>query len=434
MEQWDFTAAYVNAPLDEPVFGVQPIGHEDTANPYWICMLIMALYGLRQSGWAWQKELRAMLKHCSAKPLDTDPATFLLREGTGWLIMPTHVDDCFPVFNTEGRHLRDRIFNHLSSLVKITCEGEIHSALKTRIHRDRSNGIMKISHESFVWEMLTRFEMLKCKEFATPGDPNIKLSNPDEVTDEMVLAAKEHPIREALGCLGWLAIMTRPDIAAATRMASSVQHKPSEALWSLIKRIMGYVKSTAHWGIVFRQPSTNDNSVLALDCFVDVSFAPDIHINKARSRIGYCLRLYGSTTTWCTQMTTRPLSSSSEAECAGLHEAIKEVKWQRMLHNEIGFLKLEGPTICWEDNTAAITLAGAKEYHARSRHFGIEWHSVKHDVADRLIEPIYISTEDQLADMLTKTLASGPFVHLRDQMMGHHTDQLYFGTLFNTSK
>jgi histone deacetylase 1/2 len=428
MEEWDFTAAYVNAELEEPVFCIQPPGHEDPTGPQLICQLLRALYGLKQSGRMWQRYLRELMAVMDAKPLDTDPATFFLSDGVGWMLMPTHVDDCFPVYNPAGKALRDRIFDHISSLVEVTCSGEIRSALKCRIHRDKAAGITKMSQEAFTWEMLTRFEALTCKQYLSPGDCNKPLPNPDDVTDKMMEAAKSLPIREALGCLSWLAQMSRPDICASVYMAAGIQHKPCKELWLWIMHIFGYLRRTAHLGLIMRRPA-GVADVRMMDCFADVSFAPDINVNKAKSRIGIVTRFFEAPVMWSTQLSSRPLSSSSEAECAGLHEAVKEVRWQRDFLNEVGLFPPNGPTIIWEDNTSSITLSGAKTFHKRSRHFGIEWYSVKHDVEKAVVEPLYIPTCDQLADILTKVLPGPQHRILRDALMGEELDQLFFGTL-----
>ena len=102
---------------------------------------------------------------------------------------------------------------------------------------------------------------------------------------------------------------------------------------------------------------------------------------------------------------------------------------RRSAGNEVGLFPPNGPTIIWEDNTSSITLSGAKTFHKRSRHFGIEWYSVKHDVEKAVVEPLYIPTCDQLADILTKVLPGPQHRILRDALMGGELDQLFFGTL-----
>ena len=133
---------------------------------------------------------------------------------------------------------------------------------------------------------------------------------------------------------------------------------------------------------------------------------------------------------WFTKQTTRVCTSSSEAECYGLCEMGKENQWQRDLQVELGLFELEGPTPTWEDNTAAITLSGSNTYHARSKHFGLDWYSTKERVERKEMVPMYISTEEQVADYLTKTdLTVAKFQRFRDAMMGAPDLQDHFGRL-----
>jgi hypothetical protein len=55
--------------------------------------------------------------------------------------------------------------------------------------------------------------------------------------------------------------------------------------------------------------------------------------------------------------------------------------------------------------------------HKRSKHFGIEFAFYKQSVEMGEITPKYVGTNDQPADMLTKTLTYEKFTKFRDQVM-----------------
>jgi len=44
------------------------------------------------------------------------------------------------------------------------------------------------------------------------------------------------------------------------------------------------------------------------------------------------------------------------------------------------------------------------------------------------IKPEYVSTDDQAADMLTKTLPAAKFIRFRDMVMGITSKQVHFNT------
>ena len=428
MEQWDVKTAFIYSLLEEKVYCDQPIGHEDTSQgPRKIWRLIRSLYGLTQSARNWNLHLRAILKEVGAKPLHADPGTFILKEGSAWCIMPVQVDDCFPAYNVAGKYLRDRIAKALGDSVKVKFQGEISWALKMRVYRDKEKGIIKLSQESFVWEFLTRHGFLSVKPASTPADPKVVLPDPKEVTEDQIREVKDYPFREIVGCYLWLATISRPDIAVATHMAARCQHKPTKILWRWLVHIARYLKATAHWGMVYTRPENLDNTPL-FEQFVDVSFAPDLLLNKGKSRIGYLVKFLGAFTTWNTMMSKRTLTSSSEAECNGVIEAWKENVWQKNLQVGMDLFVIEITKI-WEDNTAAITLGGAATYHKRSKHFSLEWYAVKEAIENKEIFLEYLATDVMLADFLTKVLSPALFTKFRGEIMGTEEMQRYFGVM-----
>ena len=64
--------------------------------------------------------------------------------------------------------------------------------------------------------------------------------------------------------------------------------------------------------------------------------------------------------------------------------------------------------------------------HKKSKHFGIEWAFFKESVEMKEITPLYVSTDSQPADMLTKSITSSKFVFFRDMIMGDMSSQCHF--------
>lgn len=59
----DIKGVYLNGILKEKVYMQQPKGYEDGTDR--VCKLVKTLYGLKQSGHKWNKELDAKLKSFS---------------------------------------------------------------------------------------------------------------------------------------------------------------------------------------------------------------------------------------------------------------------------------------------------------------------------------------------------------------------------------
>ena len=92
--------------------------------------------------------------------------------------------------------------------------------------------------------------------------------------------------------------------------------------------------------------------------------------------------------------------------------ATKEAVWLCRLLNNIGFPQ-QGPTPLLGDNQSAIRLVKNPEYHKRTKHIDIQYHFVREKFENGDIDISYISTEQQLADIMTKALPHDRFECLR---------------------
>ena len=91
--------------------------------------------------------------------------------------------------------------------------------------------------------------------------------------------------------------------------------------------------------------------------------------------------------------------------------------------------KLELPIVVEEDNTAAITLSGSAVFHKRSKHFGVDWYATKEAIEEGKFRLMWVSTQWQVADMLTKPIAGKMLERFRGMAMGPEEMQSYFGTI-----
>ena len=430
MEHWDIKAAFINAPLEEDIWIEQPAGHVVPGSEGMVCKLVKALYGTKQAGRAWQKFLSGILRKAGFLPTLRDDALFVAKTPSGgWCFIGTHVDDLFPTFNEEGRVLRDRVWAELMKSVTVKNEGEVHWALKTLIERDPQGGILKISQGQYCREVIQRFGFTEAKGAPTPafdlGDMSEmtvedRPKNPEEITR----MHDAHPFYEAIGCLWWLANISRPDIYTAVSRASKYVSKPSTKLWTWISRIFRYLKQDLDCGIVYQRPKFEPGPKLVPDGehllhgAADSSYAD---AEQKKSTLGQVYWFLGALVDWNSKTSTRVLDSSTDAECCSLVAFGKENAWVRGILRELGIFKLNKPTLVLEDNTAAIVLSGQGPTK-RSRHYEISFYLFKEQ--EMKIE--YVNTHQNPADFFTKPLARTKFEHFRDMIMGGDLLQGHF--------
>ena len=361
-EHWDIKNAFVNAPIDEDIWIELPDGHAipgvDRSRS--ALKLAKALYGTKQAAYAWQQFLKKLLAECGGVPLTYDDAVYkIVSPDGGWVLVGTHVDDLFVLCNEKGRALRHKLYETLSKAVIVTNDGEIKWALKARIDRDTEAGLLMISQELYIKEVLERFGAHSIQEADTPAypeGPNSKIEDEECVTDPKGVADlhAKYPFYEAIGCLWWAANISQPVIFPAVQRCAQYVAAPSEKLWTQIMRIFGYLKKYPGEGLIFRRYPISDSSLpkttftpgKANDSATKVpltSAEVDSSLNDARkgmSTLGQCSFFMGNLIDWRSITSGRVAESSAEAETMAICAWARENAWLRNLLHDIWDIEL----------------------------------------------------------------------------------------------
>ena len=116
--------------------------------------------------------------------------------------------------------------------------------------------------------------------------------------------------------------------------------------------------------------------------------------------------------TWTSRMQKTVARSSTEAEYMALSEACSEIAWLTSLQSEIGY-KSTAPTPLVADNQGGIFLAVNPAHDRRLKHVDIRYHFIREYVEAKRVNIVYVSTNDMIADILTKPLGPTKFEHFR---------------------
>ena len=107
--------------------------------------------------------------------------------------------------------------------------------------------------------------------------------------------------------------------------------------------------------------------------------------------------------------------STTEAEYMAACEATKEAIWLRKLLTDLGYSP-NSPTTIFQDNQSCIKLARNPMFHTRSKHIDIRHHFIRETIENKSIDLTYCSTENMIADILTKPLARQKFEKFRPSL------------------
>ena len=97
-------------------------------------------------------------------------------------------------------------------------------------------------------------------------------------------------------------------------------------------------------------------------------------------------------------------------------ELVKELKWAKGLLTDMGF-KVNQPMIMYCDNQAAIQIAAHDTHHDRVKHIAIRHFFIRDEIKSGAIKMEWVSTQQQMADIFTKTLGSTLFTKFVDKIM-----------------
>jgi hypothetical protein len=228
-----------------------------------------------------------------------------------------------------------------------------------------------------------------------------------------------------VGMLLYLAGNTRPDIAFAVHQAARFSHKPMKVHEDAVKRIVRYLIGTKDEGLCF-----GTDSSLNLEAYADADFAGLWGVEQpndatcVKSRTGYLIRLGGCPLVWKSKLQTLIAVSTMEAEYIALSMCMRELLPLKRLLKEINGVfefDLEGAlakSTVFEDNASAVQLATMPKMTPRSKHIALHYHFFREHITKGEVDVQHVSTDLQIADILTKGLGDTKFEKLRKLMMG----------------
>jgi hypothetical protein len=339
--QMDVKGAYLNGMLKETVYMRQPTGYED--NTGCTCQLIKMLYGLKQSGCEWNKELDNKLKKHDFNQLRSDPCTYIRHKGDDSEIITIWVDDFLLFATTED--LMRKMKKDIESEWETTDLREPTKIVGIEIMRQGS--AIRITQEKYIESILCRERMEYANPVTMPMDPNQKLEpNPDNNGPNC-----SNSYAHLLGELQFLANTTRPDIAYAINRLAAYTANPSMQHMSALKWVL-HLAGMRTLGITYSGNSGQKETNL-FQGYADAVFA---NVDGCKSTSGYIFKSGGGAITWCSKKQTTIALLLTEAEYIVLSEASREVCWLRNLYAELGELQ-NAPSIIMGDNEGAIAMA-----------------------------------------------------------------------------
>jgi len=115
---------------------------------------------------------------------------------------------------------------------------------------------------------------------------------------------------------------------------------------------------------------------------------------------------------WKSSKQCTVVRSSTEAKYKALADGTAEVIWLQYLLTDLQIPSASAPII-WCDNLGATYLSANLVFHAGTKYVEVDYHFVRDRVVKKKIQIRFISSQDQLADVFTKSLPTSSFTAFR---------------------
>ncbi|XP_068336542.1 uncharacterized mitochondrial protein AtMg00810-like [Pyrus communis] len=216
-----------------------------------------------------------------------------------------------------------------------------------------------LHQRKYAISLLDNFGLSECKSIATPLVTTEKLSK-----DDGIGPANEEQYRKIVESLLYLTV-TRPNVMYAASLLARFMHCPTNKHYGTTNRVLKYIKGTLDYGLEYVK---GRNAILIGYCDSDWGGLVD----DSKSTTGYAFSFDSGIFSW----------ASIKQNCVAL-------------------------------STTKAEYISASE---KTKHIDRRYHFIKDALQEGIIDLVYCPTNEQLADIFTKSLAQDQFCYPRDKL------------------
>ncbi|CAA7400665.1 unnamed protein product [Spirodela intermedia] len=324
-------------------------------------------------------------------------AIYTRRNGEAQLVVGVYVDDLVII----GASCDDikQFKKEMADAFKMSNLGLLRYYLGIEVRQ--SAGGTSISQGAYAAKILERSGMAGCNPCQVQMATRLKLSK--RSTEPLVDATA---YRSIVGSLRYL-VNTRPDLAFVVGYVSHFLEESRKDHLTAVKQILHYVAETKSWGLRYERKKEEQ---VQLTGFNDSDFAGDVDARK--STTGVIFFLANSPITWQSMKQKVVAQSNYEAEYIVAANAACQGVWLARVLAEVHGSALS-VLMLRVDNKSAIALIKNLVLHRHSKHIEVKYHLVRESVEKGQINVEFIKSEEQLGDVLTKSLGKVKFHEFR---------------------
>jgi len=348
----------------------------------------------------WHVKLNATFKQFGLEPSEADPNMFVGKTEHGMIYACVWVDDILFAGKIEGlKAVKQKIMSTFDARDL----GEAKLFVGFEITRDREAGTLKITQRRMASQLASQYGVSNAAPKAVPMATGVKLG----ADEGELLDTTKFNYSGLIGSLLYLSTCSRPDISHSVGVLARHMSKPTVAHWQAAMGVLKYVASTTDFGIQYSRGSSSE-----VVGFSDADYGGDSDTRK--STTGYVFMLNGGAVSWSSKLQPTVAHSTMEAEYMAASSATKEALWLRKLMSDFG--EQSSGLLLHCDNQASLNQLKFPASSAESKHIDIMHHFARERIARKEVLFMYCSTNEMIADVMTKSLPEVKFVTFRSMM------------------
>ena len=409
----DIRQAFLLAKIEQDLYMRIPPGlpRFDKDGNGLVTKLRKSLYGLRQAGREFNILLVEFLESLNFKRSIIDTCLFIRDTGNVTILLAVWVDDI--VIASSSIEARNEFVENLNARFPIEDSPQLDWILGMKVTHKREERILEISQVLYIDDLLSKYAPFineNCKSFDVPmADTPILTADmcPEEGSSEKVkMKGKQEFYMTVVGSLLWLAACTRPDISHATSVLARFVSNPGIAHFDAMIRMLIYLRTTRTLGLTYTVPKEN----VGLEVYADASWCTKFSTSGA---------LYyhdGDLFAWYSRLQRSVCHSTAESEYISASAAIRDGIFHRETTLDFNDLP-KGPSALLLDSKSAIDMCFDPIAFKKTKHILRDAHFLRDIVARELFKPSHVSSEKELADIMSKAVTRPIFLLLRPHLV-----------------
>jgi hypothetical protein len=386
MHQMDVMTPFLNGVIEEDVYIEKPQGFEVEYRKSHVCKLKKALYELKQAPRAWYGHIDNFLTSLGFTKSKEDSNLYFKIMNDEPVILLLYVDH---LFLTREENLITECKKRLASEFEMKYLSLMHYFLGLEVWQSPER--IFLNQGKYTVEILKRFDMLECKPMNTPMEAKMKM-----LVDTSSNLIDATLYRHIIGSLMYLT-NTRPNICFSVNTLSQFLVEPRRVHLVAAKHVMRYLKGIIDCGL-----SYDGDHDFTLSGYTDADWAGSVYNRKITS--GWCFSLGSAMISWQIRKQSSISLSTVEVEYIVACSTSCEAIWLRNLLTGLFDLEMR-ETLILCDNQSYIKMKENHVFHDRSKHIEICYHYICDMVQRGALKLQYISTDEQVVDVLTKPLS-----------------------------